>query len=720
MEDEVCDCAIEDLLKQSFSCRDFATKKRIIETGRPIPFLTKMVKLSKNRLRHFSDSWYNTDLWLCGCKKSSSLYCWPCLLFSTERNMWTTNGVSDIASFYVLKKRHELSVNHVNSKIALLKFGNTQIEDSLSPSYKIDCEKHNEKVKANRYIVSCFIDAICYLAQQELPFRGHLENTESENRGNYLEYLHRRARYDEKLRVHLETSTLLIGTSHDIQNDLIDSISTVMINKIKEEVKQTHFVSIIEDVVVDVSGKSQLSSVLRYVTPDGSVQERFIRFSDVSQDRSAASLSVHVFNLINEFRCGEKLVAQTYDGAAVMVGEHNGLQELIRDKYETAFFVHCYAHQLNLVLRQSVECIPECKVFFETLSGFASFFSKSSKRLAAFDKLVTRRLPSVAPTIWLYAERLVEVISQLKTELINFFKSVTNDTKEWDGETRISARGYYEILQDFDFNFYLKVFSGVLPQAKELFEIMQTIGNISYCSKIVEEFQNFLTEKLNSFEEVWSESVSCSQGDEHSELLAKRPRIAVINNDQKIYYQRLYREIIDTMKGQLTNRFSEILKLKFVSLLDFGNFKHYSEMFPAAAYESLLLSYGRYFDALLLKTELSVIYSSEEFLKSNISDLLRYLITSNLNTALPEVTKLSALLLTIPTTSASVEGSFSALKRVNTYLHSTQTQERLTKLSLMTIEKRILQDLESSPNFCSSVIDIFSEKNSSVELKYKV
>jgi hypothetical protein len=86
------------------------------------------------------------------------------------------------------------------------------------------------------------------------------------------------------------------------------------------------------------------------------VQERGVRFSDVSEDRSAAAISGHVFNLINEFQCGEKL-AVTYDGAAVIAGEHNRLQKLIRDKFETALFVDCSAQQLNVVLRQSVECI---------------------------------------------------------------------------------------------------------------------------------------------------------------------------------------------------------------------------------------------------------------------------------------------------------------------------------------------------------------------------
>jgi hypothetical protein len=44
MEDKVCDFVVEDVLKHSFSCRDFASRKKIVEIGRPTPSLTKMVK----------------------------------------------------------------------------------------------------------------------------------------------------------------------------------------------------------------------------------------------------------------------------------------------------------------------------------------------------------------------------------------------------------------------------------------------------------------------------------------------------------------------------------------------------------------------------------------------------------------------------------------------------------------------------------------------------
>jgi hypothetical protein len=79
-------------------------------------------------------------------------------------------------------------------------------------------------------------------------------------------------------------------------------------------------------------------------------------------------------------------------------------------------------------------------------------------------------------------------------------------------------------------------------------------------------------------------------------------------------YRHLYCEMITTMKGQLTNQYLEILKLKFVSLLDFINFEQYSEKFPATAYELVWKSYRWHFGSLCLKTELSVTYSSDEFL----------------------------------------------------------------------------------------------------------
>jgi hypothetical protein len=55
-------------------------------------------------------------------------------------------------------------------------------------------------------------------------------------------------------------------------------------------------------------------------------------------------LSGHVFSLTSEFQCGEKVAAQTYDGAAAMVGKYHGLQELI--KFKKTSHVHTWSSSL--------------------------------------------------------------------------------------------------------------------------------------------------------------------------------------------------------------------------------------------------------------------------------------------------------------------------------------------------------------------------------------
>lgn len=72
---------------------------------------------------------------------------------------------------------------------------------------------------------------------------------------------------------------------------------------------------------------------------------------------------------MEQWQCGNKLVAQTYDGAAVMWGELNGLQAKVKEKYPCATFVHCCSHVLNLVPSQAYSETNIAKIFFSTLNG---------------------------------------------------------------------------------------------------------------------------------------------------------------------------------------------------------------------------------------------------------------------------------------------------------------------------------------------------------------
>jgi len=70
-----------------------------------------------------------------------------------------------------------------------------------------------------------------------LAFRGHFEGNGSINRGYYIELVNLLGKYNTTLGNHLESSTVFSGLSNNIQNDLINSISIILINEIKTEIK---------------------------------------------------------------------------------------------------------------------------------------------------------------------------------------------------------------------------------------------------------------------------------------------------------------------------------------------------------------------------------------------------------------------------------------------------------------------------------------------------
>ena len=63
------------------------------------------------------------------------------------------------------------------------------------------------------------------------------------------------------------------------------------------------------------------------------------------------------------------------------------------------------------------------------------------------------------------------------------------------------------------------------------------------------------------------------------------------------------------------------------------------------------------------------------------------------------------ILLTIPVTVAFAERSFSKLKLIKSYLRSTMSQERLSRLAILSIEKEMLVELE-----CKNLISNFASQ----------
>jgi hypothetical protein len=73
-----------------------------------------------------------------------------------------------------------------------------------------------------------------------------------------------------------------------------------MFEEIKREIASAPFVTILLDKTIDTASKSWLSTMVRYVTHNGTAEERFFGFNDVRGDQSAKALAEHVLTCLDE------------------------------------------------------------------------------------------------------------------------------------------------------------------------------------------------------------------------------------------------------------------------------------------------------------------------------------------------------------------------------------------------------------------------------------
>ncbi|XP_077222083.1 uncharacterized protein LOC143855919 [Tasmannia lanceolata] len=93
-----------------------------------------------------------------------------------------------------------------------------------------------------------------------------------------------------------------------------------------------------------------MAAIIRYVDKKGNVVERLLDIVHVT-DTSALSLKATLEELFLKHGLSiSRLRGQGYDGSSNMRGEFNGLKALILKENPYAFYIHCFAHQLQLAL----------------------------------------------------------------------------------------------------------------------------------------------------------------------------------------------------------------------------------------------------------------------------------------------------------------------------------------------------------------------------------
>ncbi|XP_060969769.1 uncharacterized protein LOC115703887 [Cannabis sativa] len=194
-------------------------------------------------------------------------------------------------------------------------------------------------------------ESIRFLLRQGLAFHGHDESEDSNNQGTFPELLNFLADHNEEVRavVLKNAPENLRLNSPKIQKDIVNACAVEIISVIIKDMEDV-VVSILVDESRDVSIKEQMVVMFRYVDKKGYVIERFIGIEHV-ENTTAISLKIAIDKLFSKHGLNiSRLRGQEYDGASNMSGEFNSLKSIIMKENECAFYVHCFAHQLQLAL----------------------------------------------------------------------------------------------------------------------------------------------------------------------------------------------------------------------------------------------------------------------------------------------------------------------------------------------------------------------------------
>jgi len=698
------------------------TKRYILKMGPckpkgPFPY-------DKEDNRCFSESYYTSTTktgmklprsWLCYSPKLDSCYCEPCWLFADRsapfyNNAWA-NGIKDWKHLSTKIQRHESTQIHVGACV---------IYEHWKQNKTIDAELERNVRNAAlfwRQALERIINVTLTLASCNMAFRGHRDVLGQENAGNFLSIIKLLASYDPVLQELINRPEGSVKyLSHDIQNEIVHILSQHVKDDVINEINDAPFYSIIMDTTQDVSKKDQLSQVYRYAkivrndmdtVIDLQIIEAFLGF-EVTSGSSASELESKILGLIENNRLDlTKCRGQGYDGAANMSGVYNGVQARISAREPLAHYVHCAAHNLNLVLNDSVKHVPGVRQFYDTVERLYNFFGHSIKRWALLEELMTLEGPgftlkNLCPTRWSSRHDALVALRHRYGDIVKALSkiSLTSDKRDERDEANVLKKA----ISKFSFIFLVNVQTKILECTHVVSQLMQAKRtDLLQASALLENALTVLKEYREQFDEVKSATVELatkwgSETDFETTRLRKVKRHfdelcedSRLGDAERHFRVNVFYACLDIIIQQLSQRFRSLHRTvnMFEAILpDTLRLATDEDLYEAA--RRLSEHYSRDLGPSFPAQLLSFRTCFREHIKNQktVMGLAKMLMVNNqtVTSSFSEVCTTFLLFLTLPVTVASAERSFSKLKLIKTYLRSTMGQERLSGLAILSIE----------------------------------
>ncbi|RID52634.1 hypothetical protein BRARA_G00086 [Brassica rapa] len=658
-------------------------------------------KMISGAMRRFNHAWFDQyKNWLEYSIKKDAAYCLCCYLFRDSNgkggktDAWTNEGFSSWNKFSRLAE-HVGQVNSFHNN-AVMKCENLMRQGQ---SIKHALHKQDDITK-NEYRIrlNASIDLLKYTAEQnETVSKVVLQNVPGNNQ----------------------------MVSSKIHKDIAHCFAEEVIKSIIEKIDHDVF-GLLVDESADVSDKEQMAVVFRFVDKSGIVKERFISIIHVAET-SSAYLKSAIDSLFSKLGLSiKKLRRQGYDGASNMKGEYNGLRSLILRENTSAYYVHCFAHQLQLVVVAVAKKHFEVGGFFDMISLLLNVVGASCKRKYKIKedhrkmieedildgKINTGKglnqevaIQRPGQTRWGSHYRTLLRLIELFSPIINVLKHIQNEGLE-DSKRR-QAYGLLVYFQDFDFVFYLEMMVHLLGLTDSLSKALQQrdqdiLNAMSLVKSTKRQLQDFrdngwhsLMDKVFSF----CQKYDIEKVDMEDEFIhPKRPRKKTGIQNMHHYKVNCLYAVLDLQLQEFNDRFTEVnteLLTCVASLSPIGSFSEFDQ--------SKLMNLAKFYpydfsptECISLEQQLSIyidnVRHDERFSHlKNLGDLARMLVDTRKHLSLPLVYRLLKLALILPVATATVERCFSAMKIVKTDRRNRIGDEFLNDCLVCYIEKDVFQ-----------------------------
>ncbi|XP_042386885.1 zinc finger MYM-type protein 1-like [Zingiber officinale] len=447
--------------------------------------------------RRFQSHWFKKFTWLEYSPSKDAAFCFPCFLFDHKhpRNpAFTTDG------FKYWKRVNDgdrcAFLMHIGCNTSPHNNAMEHLDNLMNIPHHIDKmmnAQFSEEKQKNRLRLTATIESIRWLTLQACAFRGHDESPSSNNRGNFIEMIKFMGKMNENIGdIVLEKAPKNAKyTSPDIQKDILNIFANQVRTKIRKEIGDAKF-CILVDEARDTSNKEQMTIVLRFVDIDGFLRERFFAIVHVT-DTTAATLKKKISDTLGCYDLHiHNMRGQGYDGASNMRGSWNGLQALFLKDCSCAYYVHCFAHRLQLALTAAAEKEVSIWLFFSKLNSICNLFNASPKRHA---ELLSAQKDEVAHMVAIGERDTSRGCNQIrnllrpgKTRWSSNFDSICNmidmyssvitvlENMVYDGSSnsiRGEASGLLIAMKSFDFIFILHLMQKIMGLTNLLCRALQ-------------------------------------------------------------------------------------------------------------------------------------------------------------------------------------------------------------------------------------------------------